>query len=111
MCCYLLYIAIIFFCDSSSYHTVHLKTRENFLSGQRVSVLGVLRSQPMTSHDGKLYQCTLIKAFTALENECASTGSNECDENHIQLFANVACDVVNKDTYCTFAVATHYKTG
>lgn len=81
------------------------------MSGQRVSVLGLLRSQPMTSHDGKPSTRAIIKAFTALETECASTGSNERDENHIRLFANVACDLVNKDTHCTFAVATHYKTG
>lgn len=110
MCFYLLHIAIIFFCDFSSNHTVHLNTKENFLSGQRVSVLGALRSQPMTLGDGKLYTRALIKAFCVLENECVSKGSNEGDQNQVELLANVASDVLFKDTHCTFAVVTHYKT-
>lgn len=54
---------------------------------------------------------SVIKAsqLYVLENESASVDSTTGDQNQVELLANIASEVMVKDDYCTFAVATHFK--
>lgn len=90
---------------------MHLNTEANFANGQRVYISGKLRSAPLRTSDGKLVTSSVIKAsqLYVLENESASVDSTTGDQNQVELLANIASEVMVKDDYCTFAVATHFK--
>lgn len=88
-----------------------MNTDASFLNGQRVYISGKLRSAPLRTGDGKLVTSSVIKAsqLYVLENESASVESTAGDQNQVELLANIASEVLVRDEYCTFAVATHFK--
>lgn len=89
-----------------------MNTDAHFLSGQRVYISGKLRSAPLRTNDGKLVTASVVKAsqLYVLENESASVVSSTAgDQNQVELLANIASEVIIREEYCTFAVATHFK--
>lgn len=82
----------------------------NFSAGQRVLVQGKLKSTKQTLGDGKKLTSSIVKAYQVhVLNDGGSTELNEGDQNHVELLANIASDITEKDSLSTFAVATHYE--
>lgn len=54
---------------------------------------------------------SVVKAYDSyvLENEGASVGSTDGDVNQVEILANIASDILNKDTHSTFSIATHFQ--
>lgn len=91
---------------------MHLNTETSFTAGQRVYIVGKLKSNPIRTSDGKLVTSSVVKAVQlfVLENENASIDSTtQGDQNRVELLANIASEVSNKADHSTFAVATHFK--
>lgn len=88
-----------------------MNTAANFSTGQRILVQGKLRSTSQNLENGKKLTSSLIKAYQlyVLENDGAAAESSEGDQNHVELLANIAGNIVEKDFLTTFAVATHYE--
>lgn len=104
-------ILFLFICNFSSNHNVHLKTTADFSAGQRILVQGKLRSTYVPMENGKKITRSIVKAFQlyVFENECASAESSQGDQNHVELLANIASNITEKDFLSTFAVATNYE--
>lgn len=88
-----------------------MNTEANFAAGQRVYISGKLRSAPTRTSDGKMVTASVVKAnqLYVLENDSGSVSTTSGDQNQVELLANIASEVLIKDEYCTFAVATHFK--
>lgn len=112
----------------SQTHNVYLSQRiqTEFKEGQRVFVWGKLQANSFRVTDDKPLTRAIVKAQGVYiiddpnpNNETSSSsssdessgegGDNESikDQNHVQILANVASDILNKDNHSTFALATH----
>lgn len=114
----------------SSNHNIYLsRTNQNeFKEGQRVFVCGRLQPSSFRANNDKLltryvvrangvylFDDPIIEKLSSSNDESSdNSGDNaednafNMDQNHVQLLANVASEVVNKEDHSTFALATHF---
>ncbi|XP_055298988.1 uncharacterized protein LOC129566786 [Sitodiplosis mosellana] len=94
-----------------SNHNIHINTNAEFSVGQRIYVIGKLRSTNLDTADGKRLTVSVVKALQlyVLENESGSAHSAiEGDKNNVEILANIGSDVVVKDNHAIFTVVTNF---
>lgn len=94
----------------SSNHNIHINTVADFAAGQRVYVMGKLKSNNLDIGDDKNITVSVVKAHQlfVLEGENGSINSStEGDKNSVEIVARIASDVVVKDKFARFTVVTN----
>lgn len=104
-----------------------MNTQANFLPGQRVVINGMLNSREVVvDGDKKLKQAKVrahqlyVLSEDGKEDVSSSSSSDSDDEkksasgsvlpdrNYVEMLANIASDIIHKEKFATFQLATNY---
>lgn len=90
---------------SSSNHTVHVRTSNNYTAGQRVYISGMLKSSSATTDNGKLITTGVIKGMRTYTLD--NTTSAVSDENQVEIHGNVA-SIASSEQSESLSIANNY---
>lgn len=96
----------MYYFTCSQFHKIHTLGFENLKAGQRVQVVGELKTKQFKLEDGKIREKFIIRAnqIMLLQNK---EDSPAVDYNHIDIVGNVAAKIHDTQNYSMFKIATH----